>query len=149
MLEFVLTNENQRKRIIKCAEPSVTDSFSYQNLNLVYGVEDKEKGFFLTLSYYLSDFIKRCDDYDDYRYVILTKPMSFEISCIQYHSKDIQIVSNIIPFIPKDDIFKAIKFYQDYKELDKFETSVKEQLYGKSLSKVMREYRNKWLEENK
>lgn len=149
MLEFVLTNENQRKRIIKCAEPSVTDSFSYQNLNLVYGVEDKEKGFFLTLVYYLSDFIKRCDDYDDYSYVVLTKFGRYKVNCIRKGFHNIQIISGNVPFLSQNDIINAIRFYDDCDELRKFENSIKKQLYGKSLSKVMRKYRNKWLDENR
>ncbi len=152
MLEFVLTDEKQRQKILKCAEPSVYDTFSYQNINLAYGVQDKEKGFFLTLVYYVSDMIKRCDDgYDDYAYVILTRFENYTVSCTQRYGgeiKNLSCVAKRISNLSENDIVDAIKFYRNNEELNRFENSVKEKFNGKALWKIVSEYRDNWVKEN-
>ena len=63
--EFVLTDEELRRKILGYVKPTKIDSLSWQNLNLAYGVREKESGAFVTLIWFVSDMIKRCDDWTD------------------------------------------------------------------------------------
>lgn len=63
--EFILTDEELRRKILKYVRPEKTDSLSWQNINLAYGVREKESGAFVTLIWFVSDMIKRCDDFTD------------------------------------------------------------------------------------
>ena len=63
--EFILTDEELRRKILGYVKPTKTDHLSWQNLNLVYGVREKESGAFVTLIWFVSDIIKRCDDFTD------------------------------------------------------------------------------------
>lgn len=74
-MRFVLLNDVQRKEIIDVVKPSRDDRFSYSNLNLLTAVYDGETESYLTLAYFLPEFIKRSNDtdpYDEYKFVLLT-----------------------------------------------------------------------------
>lgn len=84
--EFVLTDEEMRRRIMDFVEPNFYDPpnsmdyrLSWSNLNLAYGVMEQRHHVFLTHSYFLSQNIKRVDDFNDDRYVALTETGAFSV----------------------------------------------------------------------
>ena len=80
--DFILTDETTHSRILDYIMPKYSNGMSYHNLNLAYGVIDKNRKVFLTQSYYASQSVKRCDDnVDDYEFVVLTDKSEFKALC--------------------------------------------------------------------
>ncbi len=118
-LRFKMTDEALRKRIIEVVKPIKSDYFSYQNLNLLYGVYDEEKDMFLTLSYYLSEAIARTGGRDEYRYVVITKDEGFI-----YPNAMIDGSYSV----SRADISAAIRLYTNIKEILTFERQMEANL---------------------
>lgn len=161
--EFVLTDEEKRKRILDFVKPYFNEqgragaSDDYQNLNLAYGVTDKSGTVFVTLTYYMSDSIKRCDDYDDYSYIVLTGKTAFGVDwkdrgrsgCFEKIGP-----SNIVmprwaePF--REIVGQALAFYEDLDEERAFEKKLKaddpqfniDKLYYQVRHEALRPYYN-------
>lgn len=119
MLKFIAIDKTLRKKVVECVTPFKDVPFSAQNIDLKYGVYDSKKGFFLTQSYYLGEFVKRCgDDFVDTEYAVvvkaglLNKDKSFVISCAEYYNGDILITEhNEESGLREEDIISAIRFY--------------------------------------
>lgn len=161
--EFVLTDEEKRKRILDFVKPYFNEqgragaSDDYQNLNLAYGVTDKSGTVFVTLTYFMSDSIKRCDDYDDYSYIVLTGKTAFGVDwkdrgrsgCFEKIGP-----SNIVmprwaePF--REIVGQALAFYEDLDEERAFEKKLKaddpqfniDKLYYQVRHEALRPYYN-------
>lgn len=134
--EFVLTDEKMRKRIVRHVNPRYVDSFSHQNLNLAYGVADKEKTIFLTLSYLVTRSIKRNDDnFDDYKYVVLTGNTAFTV----YSEGEITLSRGFEAY--QDIVSEAIAFYENYKEEKAFEARLKDETPDFSLIRLNGRYK--------
>lgn len=92
MLKTVLMDEPMRRRIVEFLQPAQQDFYSYQNLDLLTAVYDDVHDFYLVLSYFLSEGIKRCgDDFDDVRYVVITKNAVFSVSGARYHKGGVSL----------------------------------------------------------
>lgn len=119
MLKFIAIDKALRKKVVECVTPFRDVPFSAQNIDLKYGVYDSKKGFFLTQSYYLGEFVKRCgDDFVDTEYAVvmrsglLNKDKSFVVSCAEYYNGDILITQkNMESRLSEEDIISAIRFY--------------------------------------
>lgn len=124
---FILTDDITRKRIVDYIKPKYSDRMSYQNLNLAYGVIDKNRKIYLTLSYYVSQGIKRCDDnVDDYTFVVLTDKSVFKAYCqmnIEIIPSTISVSKGFEQYI--ETVRQAIAFYENYKEKKAFENQLK------------------------
>lgn len=135
---FVLTDEEKRKRILDFVKPYFNEqgragaSDDYQNLNLAYGVTDKSGTVFVTLTYFMSDFIKRCDDYDDYSYIVLTGKTAFGVDwkdrgrsgCFEkIGPSNIGMPRWAEPF--REIVGQALAFYEDLDEERAFEKKLK------------------------
>ena len=150
--EFVLTDEEKRKRILDYIKPNFDKqgragaNDNYQNLNLAYGVTDKFGTVFVTQSYFMSDFIKRCDDYDDYSFVVLTGKAAFGVAWKDWarSGRREEIGPSTIEMPRWAESFReivgqALAFYMDYKEKKVFEAKCKEQDPNFDLSKLRRQ----------
>ena len=146
--EFVLTDEEKRKRILDYVKPRFDGMagtvVQYGYLNLAYGVTDKAGTVFVTQSYYMPDGIKRCDDYDDHDFVILTGKTAFGAGWKDRHSSGQEIGPSTIemprwaePF--REIVGQALAVYMDYKEKRLFEAKCKEQDSDFDLSKLRRQ----------
>lgn len=119
MLKFIAIDKALRKKVVECVTPFRDVPFSAQNIDLKYGVYDSKNGFFLTQSYYLGEFVKRCgDDFVDTEYAVvmksglLNKDRSFIVSCAEYYNGDILITQhNEESGLSEEDIISAIRFY--------------------------------------
>lgn len=71
--KFVPTTEEIRDKMFDFLKPEYRHhhDLNVYNINWKYGVYDKESGIFLTLIYYVSDFIARCGK-DFYSYIVIT-----------------------------------------------------------------------------
>lgn len=125
--DFILTDETIRSRILDYIKPKYAASMSYQNLNLAYGVVDKNRNIFLTLSYYVSQSVKRCDDnLDDYEFVVLTDQSNFKALCQMNNEiipSSIRVTQGFEQYL--EVVSQAIAFYKNYKEKDAFENQLK------------------------
>ena len=159
--EFVLTDEEKRKRILDYVKPRFDGMagtvVQYGYLNLAYGVTDKAGTVFVTQSYYMPDGIKRCDDYDDYSYIVLTGKTAVGVDwkdrgrsgCFEKIGP-----SNIVmprwaePF--REIVGQALAFYEDLDEERAFEKKLKaddpqfniDKLYYQVRHEALRPYYN-------
>lgn len=108
-MKIVKLTDAQRRKIVRAVKPSLEDIYSYQNLNLVSAVYNEEYGFYLTMTYYLSQTISRCNDYDEYRFILLFKVGS---AVIHIKNKDCSVSRGVL-WIPKSVLQDAIKYYED------------------------------------
>lgn len=119
MMKFIAIDKALRKKVVECVTPFRDVPFSAQNIDLKYGVYDSKKGFFLTQSYYLGEFVKRCgDDFVDTEYAVvmrtglLNKERCFIVSCAEYYNGDILITQHDEQSgLSEEDIVSAIRFY--------------------------------------
>lgn len=118
---MVAINEDLRKKIVECIKPDERDFISYQNLDLITAVYDNKKDFYLTLSYYLSESIRRSgDNFDDYEYAIITNNNAFiikciEYQCIEYRGRKIELTHyNQTNGLGEESIISAIKYRNDH-----------------------------------
>lgn len=164
--EFVMTDENVIDKIIKdmrykSEEPSGFGTMPYPDLNCVYGVQDKEKTFFLTCYRSISQMIKRCDDYvDDYEFVVLINNINsdndsvvinkaFTVSC------QMEMCSNVPLFMSDVNLGKyysiirqAIMFYQSYEKFKVFRNEFEDETgekFGKYATKVKKKTNERFL----
>lgn len=125
--DFILTDETTRSRILDYIKPKYADSMSYQNLNLAYGAIDKNRKIFLTLSYYASQYVKRCDDnLDDYEFVVLTDKSEFKALCQMNNEiipSSIRVTQGFEQYL--EAVSQAIAFYMNYKEREALENQLK------------------------
>lgn len=131
MLKHVLIDEHLRKRIIRFVKPEERSCLSYQNLDLLTAVYDDENDFYLVLTYFVSECIKRCDDnFDDSEYAVAKNGRIFKISCKEYHyGKKIAISYNERPDILSNELAVAAILYwnQNYSERENLRDSLQEQ----------------------
>ncbi len=71
--EYMITNEEIREKMFDFLNPEYRSKYDLDvdNINWTDGVYDSESGIFLTLIYYVSDSISRCDT-DYYSYIAIT-----------------------------------------------------------------------------
>lgn len=111
-MKIIILNNKQRKRIVKNVKPNKKDFYSYQNLDLLTAVSDDDEKFILTMAYYLSSSIRRTDEnYDEYKYVLLTKLGVFNVSCISTAGEYTGVHSPLPLLISNEDILEMIRYY--------------------------------------
>ncbi|MDE5937180.1 MAG: hypothetical protein K2G83_07225 [Ruminococcus sp.] len=71
--EYMVTTEEIREKMFDFLNPEYSSKYDLDidNINWTDGVYDSESGIFLTLIYYVSDSISRCD-IDYYSYIVIT-----------------------------------------------------------------------------
>lgn len=117
-MKAILLNETQRQRIVHMVKPKKRDDLSYMNLNLLTATCDEESGNVLTLTYFLSESIRRSGDhFDEYKFVLLTEHDSFSVNCREYDysigKSERWEVENPCPSIISDrKLFEMIQFYE-------------------------------------
>ena len=142
MFECAITTDSQRKLMLKSMKPSKSDLYSYQNLNLAYGARNVEKDYFLTLAYYLSDCVKRCDEPDDYTYVLLHKGTAYRIYVQSGRGiEGLRVYKGECSFISEDEPIEEIKYYNSIDSFTKLENQCDESLNRKSFMQLNEEYK--------
>ncbi|MDE6733713.1 MAG: hypothetical protein K2J77_12675 [Oscillospiraceae bacterium] len=116
-MKVILLNETQRQRIVHTVKPKKRDHMSYMNLNLLTAVCDDESGNVLTLTYFLSESIRRSGGlFDEYKFVLLTEHDSFSVNCIEHYSSTAKAekweIKNPCPSIISDQ--KLLEMIQHY-----------------------------------
>ena len=85
----------------------------------------------------MSDFIKRCDDYDDVEYVVLTKHAAFTAHWKDSHTEKIGPSNIALPLEGYRAIVgQALAFYENYDEREAFEKQCKAEDPDCDLSKL-------------
>ncbi len=90
MTEFqvVRTDSKTFDRLKDCIRSNrwlVERSFGKDNLTLAYGVTDSENKVFIAQIYFLSEAFKRCDEGDEYEYIVLTENDFFTFKYYKWH----------------------------------------------------------------
>ena len=111
--EYVLLTDAQRQQIIDTFHPSSSYAFSCDNLNLVYGVRSKTSDFVMTLVYYLSDSIKRCDEPDDYEFILLWPGHAQIITCKRERGRNDLTLCRRLGNSLREEVLEALAFYED------------------------------------
>lgn len=112
MLKLVVQPKDVRRLLVDYAR-TISDK---QNLDLLTAVYNEEKDYYFTLVYFMSDCIKRCDEPDDYTYVVVKGSKIYPI----YRKEGRQMgkmVDNVFasycPIVSEEEAWQLIKFYVD------------------------------------
>ncbi len=111
-MKIIVLNDNQRKRIVKFVKPCKKDFYSYQNLDLSTAVCDEKGRYILTRAYYLSSAIRRTEEnYDEYKFVLLTKFGVFYVDCKETADKYCITNRPFFPWISNGKLREMIQYY--------------------------------------
>ena len=92
--------------------------------------------------YYLSDCIKRCDEPDDYTFVLLHNGTAYRIYVQSGRGIDgLRVYQGECSFISQAELIEAIKYYNSIDCFTKLENQSDESLNGKSLMQLNEEYK--------
>lgn len=112
MLKLVVQSKDVRRLIVDYAR-TISNK---QNLDLLTAVYNEEKDYYFTLVYFMSDCVKRCDEPDDYTYVVIKGAKIYPI----YRKAGRQmgkIVDNVFasycPIVSEEEAWQLIKCYVD------------------------------------
>lgn len=113
-MKAIILNETQRQRIVHMVNPRKGDTLSYMNLNLITAVCDEGSGNVLTLTYFLSESIRRSGDpLDEHIFVLLTEHDSFLIKCeYNYLAKKWNIVNSCPLIVSDQKLLEMIQYYE-------------------------------------
>lgn len=107
-------SDKQRNRIIRHIRPEKDDYFSYQNLNLLTGVEDEETGKVLTCVYYLSTSISRMPgSNDEYHYILLGKLGAYVFPCSKIPGHEMKVKSPFPAIISDEKLEEMVRYYEN------------------------------------
>ena len=137
--EFVLTDENTRKRIADHVRKNYTsrDQPYLMRLNLAYGVMERTNGIFLTMTYFVSRGIIRTDyKYDLEKYVLLRGDKAYMVERYETLSA---------PLLYAELAKQAIAHYENREERRTFEESRKAADPELNLGQLNYQLRQKYL----
>ena len=121
---FTLTDERTKKELIAFARPDAKDYFSYQNLNLAYGVADERKRAFATMIHYMSQAIMRDGrDVDEAVFALFIGGLKIRASCTLSGSKVVSLSTTGGVF--RKEAMQAIRCYESLEMRCSFEEEQK------------------------
>ncbi len=111
---FEPISDEEKIRFEDCAEKYGKDYKYFQHLRLDLCMTDKKRSFKMTLCSYVSDFIKRMDEPDDYEFAIIT-PQTSGTALVWICCNDVKIqnIGGEIP-ISKDRLDEIVCFYNEF-----------------------------------
>lgn len=103
----------QQTELWNCIRQYGNDCNEYKNAELGYALTDAQHSFWLTLCYYMSEIIKRCDEPDDYEYAVVTDKTAGAVHIWFQNGVQIKKIEGEIP-LTKQELCDAVEFYERF-----------------------------------
>ena len=106
---FTLTTDEEQKRLYQTVRQ--LSEYNHSHARLCMALTNADRSILLTLSAFMPDGIKHCDEPDDYEYAVLSKDTEGVIMVWQGYDPDVRYVKGALP-APQDEIVKMCCFYK-------------------------------------
>ncbi|MDE7364630.1 MAG: hypothetical protein K2N27_07085 [Ruminococcus sp.] len=106
---FEPLNETDKLNVMDCINKYSVDYTYFKNANMDYYMTDRNHSFKMIQCAYITDFIKRCSEPDDYEFAILTENTSGTV--LVWNCDDFRSVNGEIP-IPDEKLVTMFHYYK-------------------------------------
>ena len=106
---FTLTTDEEQKRLWQTMVRY--SDYNHSNARLCMALTNADRSILLTLSAFMPDGIKHCDEPDDYEYAVISKDTEGVIMVWQGYDPDVRYVKGTLP-ASQDEIVKMCRFYK-------------------------------------